>query len=159
MLQYLQRAFCFLRLEDYEGILRDMDHNLESLEFVESHGGNCDLIEAMKILRPQFLTLRSRAKAMLCVRRKALKEAIAMLEIGKEEICEFFRKENKEDQLEQSKEIRSLDDLLQELKRQRPLSERERLEKAMTEAIQNEDYEKAAMIRDQLRIVENQGEP
>jgi protein-arginine kinase activator protein McsA len=40
---------------------------------------------------------------------------------------------------------------LEEISAQRPLSKRERLERALNDAVTNEDYEKAAQVRDALR--------
>ncbi len=53
--------------------------------------------------------------------------------------------------MEQSGEIHSLETWLQEVQLKRPLSERERLEHALDEAVRQEDYEKAAQVRDALR--------
>jgi protein-arginine kinase activator protein McsA len=55
------------------------------------------------------------------------------------------------DLMEQSGEIQSLELWLQEIQAKRPLSPRERLENALSEAVKNEDYEKAAQVRDALR--------
>jgi protein-arginine kinase activator protein McsA len=40
---------------------------------------------------------------------------------------------------------------LHEIQSKRPLTPRERLETALNEAVKNEDYEKAAQVRDALR--------
>jgi protein-arginine kinase activator protein McsA len=53
--------------------------------------------------------------------------------------------------LEQCTEIQSLERWLNDLQSRRPLSEVERLEQALNEAVRREDYEKAAEVRDALR--------
>ena len=52
---------------------------------------------------------------------------------------------------EQSPEVLSLENWLEEIRAKRPLSAREKLEKALNEAVKSEDYEKAAQVRDALR--------
>jgi len=63
----------------------------------------------------------------------------------------FYAKLERPELAEQSGEIQSLEAYLEEIRSTRPLSERERLEKALEEAIRREDYEKAAHYRDKLR--------
>ena len=46
---------------------------------------------------------------------------------------------------------KSLEDLIQQLKNQLPVSKQDRLRRQMEEAISREDYEKAASIQDQLK--------
>jgi len=52
---------------------------------------------------------------------------------------------------EQSGEIASLRTWREEIYAKRPLSTREKLEHALNEAVTNEDYEKAAQMRDAIR--------
>ena len=53
--------------------------------------------------------------------------------------------------MEQSGEITSLESWLREIHSKRPLSQREKLEHALDDAVRREDYEKAAQVRDALR--------
>jgi protein-arginine kinase activator protein McsA len=58
------------------------------------------------------------------------------------------------DLMELSGEIQSLEAWLTEIRSNRPLSAREKLERALTEAVKREDYEKAAQVRDALKNLE-----
>jgi protein-arginine kinase activator protein McsA len=53
--------------------------------------------------------------------------------------------------LDQSGEVQSLETWLTEIRANRPLSAREKLERALCEAVRREDYERAAQMRDALR--------
>ncbi len=53
--------------------------------------------------------------------------------------------------VDQTPEVVSLQAWLEEIRAKRPLSRRERLERALTEAVKCENYEKAARVRDELR--------
>jgi protein-arginine kinase activator protein McsA len=55
---------------------------------------------------------------------------------------------------EHSGELHSLETWLEELRTKRPLSEREKLETALRDAVDREDFEKAAQVRDALRQLE-----
>ena len=52
---------------------------------------------------------------------------------------------------EASPEVQSLENWLEEIRAKRPLSPRERLERALNDAVQSEDYERAARVRDELK--------
>ena len=71
--------------------------------------------------------------------------------MGLEEIRQFYRDQERSDLLDQSGEIISLEAWLEEIRSKRPMSPREKLELALDEAVQNEDYEKAAQVRDKLK--------
>jgi protein-arginine kinase activator protein McsA len=47
--------------------------------------------------------------------------------------------------------MQSLENWREEISAKRPLSRREKLERALHEAINSEDYERAAKVRDELR--------
>ena len=64
---------------------------------------------------------------------------------------QFYQEHSRQDLLEQSPEIQALQHWLEEVKSRRPLSRREQLEQDLHEAVNKEDYEKAARVRDALR--------
>jgi hypothetical protein len=154
VLQFLQRALCFLRIDDHDGIIRDIDHCLSALEFAEQHASERVLVQTMRLLRPQLISLRTRARSILAVRSQAFAEARAMVETGLEEIRLHYRMIGQESQAEGSKEFRSLVSLASEVAAQQPMTGQERLALALEEAIKEENYEKAARIRDLLKQFE-----
>jgi hypothetical protein len=102
-------------------------------------------------LRPQLLMMQVRAKATLALEENRHDDAILAVEEGLEELRQFFTRIERPELLEQSAEAASLEAYLTEIRSTRPLSERERLEQALDEAIRREDYEKAAQLRDKLK--------
>jgi excinuclease UvrABC helicase subunit UvrB len=85
------------------------------------------------------------------LKRKRYTAACKAIEEGVEEIENFFRDNEREDLLENSGELASLRQWLGEIKAKRPLSALEKLQRQLDEAIQVEDYEKAAKVRDQMK--------
>ena len=88
------------------------------------------------------------------VRRRKHEAAIKAIEAGIESLEEFYRGHGREDLLEQSGEVHSLQQWLEDVRSKRPMTQLERLQKALDEAIRLEDYEKAAAVRDQMRKLE-----
>ena len=93
----------------------------------------------------------TRARAMQSLETKDYSAAIERVEQGVEEIRAFYREHSRADLLDFSGEVQSLEAWIVELRANRPLSAREKLEKTLSEAVQREDYEKAAQLRDALR--------
>jgi protein-arginine kinase activator protein McsA len=68
-----------------------------------------------------------------------------------EKIRAFCREHTRGEAAENGGEVQSLENWLEEIRAKRPLSRREKLERALHDAITSEDYERAAQVRDQLR--------
>jgi hypothetical protein len=150
-LQYHHRYICLLQLEDYQGVVRDTERNLNVFDFVEEYTDSDEMIWSLQQFRPQVLMVQTRAKATLRLGKDDFKGAILEIEKGIEKIREFYNKYSRLDLLEQSAEIQSLQHWLQDVSTKRPLSKREKLENDLSEAVRLEDYERAAQVRDQLR--------
>ena len=105
----------------------------------------------MEQFRPQVLMLQTRARACRHLQEKRFDLAIREIESGMDEIRDFYREAGRDPQEEQSPELLSLGSWLEDVKSQRPLTRRERLEADLKQAIQVEDFEKAARVRDALR--------
>ena len=73
------------------------------------------------------------------------------IEAAIETLREFYQNHSRADLIEQSPEIQSLQNWLEEVKSKRPLTKREQLEIDLHDAVKREDYEKAALVRDALR--------
>ncbi|MBI3881552.1 MAG: UvrB/UvrC motif-containing protein [Verrucomicrobia bacterium] len=150
-IQFHHRYICFFQLEDFEGVLRDTTRNIEALNFATEHAEHEELVAPMKHFLPQLLMLQTRARATMELEAKNHDTALAAIETGLESIRAFYREQGRDDLTGHSGELASLEAWHDELVNKRPLSEREKLERALADAVQNEDYEKAAQVRDALR--------
>jgi hypothetical protein len=150
-LQYHHRYICLFQLEDFEAVLRDTERNLKVFDFVQEHAANEEMAWSLQQFRPQLIMMRVRARGALALQARLYDQVVQLVEAGLEELRQFYREHDHADLIEQSGEIQSLEIWLQDIKVKRPLTPRERLEQALNEAIKNEDYEKAAQMRDALR--------
>src|SRR6266446_3025541 len=150
-LQYHHRYICLLQLEDYAAVVRDTERNLRLFDFVEAHTDSEELTWSLQQFRPQVLMISTRAKATLKLQKEDFATAIQEIEAGIETLRQFYQEHSRQDLLEQSPEIQALQHWMDEVKSRRPLSRREQLEQDLHEAVNKEDYEKAARVRDALR--------
>jgi hypothetical protein len=150
-IQYHHRYICLFQLQDYLGVVRDTDRNLRVFDFVEQYAQSSDLGFALQQFRPQLMMMQTRAKGSIALEANDHSGAIHAVTHGIDQIRAFYRKHSRSELMEQSGEIQSLETWLDELQANRPMTKREKLEKALREAVQREDYEKAAKVRDSLR--------
>jgi hypothetical protein len=150
-LQYHHRYICLLQLEDYAGVVRDAERNLAVFDFVEKHAESEELAWSLRQFQPQLLMILTRARGAQALKSDDYTQAFRLNDEGLEQIRAFYREHANAEAAEQSSEILSLEDWLEEIRARRPLSQRERLERALSEAVKSENYEKAAKVRDELR--------
>lgn len=155
-LQYHHRYICLLQLEDYEGVIRDAERNLGVFDFVGKHAESEELAWSLQQFQPQLLMILTRARATQALDTEDYVTAIAQVEEGIEDIRVFVREHLRTELAEQTGELQSLETWLADIRAKRPLSAREKLEQALAEAVQQEDYEKAAEMRDALRNLKSE---
>jgi hypothetical protein len=149
--QYHHRYICLLQLEDFDAVVRDTDRNLKLFDFVEEHAESEELAWSFQQFRPQVLMIRTRAVAAKKLETKDFKSAIHEIENGLQSLRDFYSEYSRGDMADQSPEVFSLQNWMEELNKHRPLSKREQLEAALDEAVKKEDYEQAAKVRDELK--------
>jgi hypothetical protein len=150
-IQYHHRYICLFQLEEFEAVIRDADRNLKVFDIAQKYAASDDFAWALQQFRPQLLMMRVRAKGAMALKENDFDAVTRVIEEGLEEIRQFYRDQERNDLLDQSGEIISLEAWMEEIREKRPLSPREKLENALNEAVQNEDYEKAAQVRDALK--------
>jgi hypothetical protein len=150
-IQYHHRYICLFQLEEFDAVIRDADRNLNVFDFAQKYATSDDFAWALQQFRPQLLMMRVRAKGATALKVNDFDGVTRIIEDGLEEIRQFYRDQDRSDLLDQSGEIISLEAWLEEIRAKRPMSPREKLELALNEAVQNEDYEKAAQVRDALK--------
>lgn len=156
-LQYHHRYICLFQMEDYPGVVRDTERNLLLLDFVQKHAVSEDLAWALQQFRPQLILMHIRAKGSLSMGDGKYLDAIKIIEAGIEDLRQFYRDFARHDLGEQTGELQALESWLAEIQSKRPLTEREKLESALNDAVRREDYEKAAQVRDALRNLKTHG--
>src|SRR5580692_4909520 len=150
-IQYHHRYICLFQLEEFDNVIQDAERNLKVFDFVQRYAGAEDLAWSLQQFRPQLLMMRVRARGAIALKDNRYDEVVRVVEEGLEEIRQFYREHERQDLLEISGELQSLEMWLQEIQSTRPLTPREKLESALNEAVRNENYEEAARVRDALR--------
>jgi hypothetical protein len=152
-IQYYHRYVGLFQLGDFQGVVRDTQRNLDLFAFVSAHAERPELAEQFEQFRPYVLMMNTRARACLDLEHHDFPAALRQIARGRRKIVEAY---GGEDQAGSSLEISFLDEWTEELKRERPLSKLEQLEREMQRAIAMEAYERAAELRDAIRAHRSQ---
>lgn len=146
--QYYHRRIAWLRLGRYHEAVRDADHTLALMDICRDHSPDEDWTISHEQYRPFVLFHRTQAASMAAI--EADQPALAMKELkaGLDTIRSLFVQHEAEEAFDEDEMVQRLRELLSRLRDEYPneLSLQEQLEKA----VQSEQYELAAQLRDQL---------
>src|SRR5436309_2463256 len=155
-IQYYHRYLSLFQINDFQGVVRDTQRNLDLFTFVAQHTDREEFSWALQQFRPYVLMMNTRAKASILLGEGKFAEAISEIERGRDAITEFLQQSNFPELVSKSSEIAFLDEWLEEVKAKRPLSKLEVMQREMETAIAKELYERAAELRDAIKLLKNQ---
>lgn len=174
-LQYYHRYLCLFHLANYELVVRDTERNISMFQFVLEHAKKRRDQWRFDQYRPYVLMMNTRAKAMLALESHEVPKAIDEIEEGCERIREFLDHygRNEEECFELDflqrwgEELktsgRAVDPEMEVITRAESKAARGNtardpdltaLRNQLAQAIEREEYERAAVIRDRIKRME-----
>ena len=145
--QYYQRYTGLLVMEDYDGVVRDTTRNLRLLDFCRRYAEAESDRNALEQFRAYITMTRARALASQALKDDEPKAALHAVEEG----LEALRQHYEPGDYEQSGEVQMLSQMRDALIPKQPLSPRQDLKRRLADAVAKENYELAAMLRDELK--------
>ncbi|MBL0927979.1 MAG: UvrB/UvrC motif-containing protein [Phycisphaerales bacterium] len=153
--QYYHRYISLLVLGDYQGVIRDTSRNLRALDLCRNHAADEDDREALEQFRPYILMMRHRAVALQAIADNEPKAALWAIDEGLEAVRGAFAAQSRLDEFNESTEVQLLRGMRDELTRKLPASQASELRERLQKAIQQENYELAAILRDELKTLKD----
>lgn len=147
--QYYHRRICWLALQQYGLALTDADHTLTFMDFVRDHSPDEEYTQAHEQYRGFVIYQRTQAAAALKLEENDPEAAIDEIRSGLDRIKQFFESYEADEQMEDHPMVQHLRKIENSLRDQHGIETT--LQEKLAQAIANEDYEKAARIRDALR--------
>jgi len=158
-IQYHHRSICNFELEDYEAVERDTEHILELLDFVQDYAVGEDIGQSFQQFRPQTIMMQIRAVGTELIAENNYVDAIKEITDAIEELNQFYTEMGREEMVDSSMEVHSLREWLKDVEAEaiekKPMTEGEKLQHKLDKAIEQEDYEAAAKLRDQLNKLDD----
>jgi hypothetical protein len=153
--QYYHRYMALLVLEDFEGVIRDTSRNLRVLDLCAQHAETEGDRTAMEQFRPYITMMRARAMASQALKDNEPKAALHAIDEGLEALKQYFSEQGEPDLFEQSGEVQMLKGMRDALVPKLPVSQKSELRARLARAIEQENYELAAILRDELRLLKD----
>src|SRR5438270_10752081 len=155
-IQYYHRYLSLFQINDFAGVVRDTQRNLDLFDFVAAHTDHDELSWTLQQFRPYVLMMHTRARASILLAQGKFPEAMTEIQRGRDVIYEFFQRSNFPELAAKSSEIAFLNEWLKEVGAKRPLSKLEIMQREMQSAIAKELYERAAELRDKIKSLKKQ---
>lgn len=153
-LEYYQRYLSLFSLKDYEGVIRDTERNLRAHNLAESYAVDEGYRRIFTKYVPYIIMMNAKAKALINLEKKKHDKALMETKRGIQRIDDFFKNRGQNESSEKSEEIANLRELGEDIRRKKPLTELDKLKLELEEAVEREDFEKAAKLRDVIRRLE-----
>lgn len=147
---YFHRYSYLFQLRDWDRTLRDIAHNLSVLDLVRKHAEDKEDQMRLEPWRPFLIRIQAIACAFREVGRKCPAEALRTVHDAVETIRRLSPSDPATFEDERRHSLELLTSLASELRRMLPVSEEERLERALQAAIAEERFEDAALLRDRI---------
>lgn len=151
--QYYHRYLALLALEDFEGVIRDTTRNLRVLDLCATHAETESDRSVLEQFRPYILMLRARAMASQALKDNEPKAAVFALDQGLEALRQYFSSVGQPQLFDASAEADMLRGMRESLVPKLPVSQHAELRTRLAEALEHENYELAAILRDELKLM------
>lgn len=149
-----ERYSFLLQLKDYQRVVRDTDRNMKLFRFVNRYAEKEQDRHNLEKWWPYVLRINGMAKAMLAVDEEDYDRALGIVAQTRDQISNWPEVEADEFFVERDRSEVALEELEQELLKKKPLSHREQLERTLQEAIDAEEFERAAVLRDEIKKIQ-----
>lgn len=149
--QYYHRYMALLVLEDFEGVVRDTSRNLRVLDLCRRFADSESDRHALEPFRAYITMMRTRALASQALKDNEPKAAILAIDEGLDTLRKHYSQAGDEGEFDASSEVQLLTGMRDSLVPKLPLSQKGELKKRLADALKAENYELAAILRDELK--------
>ncbi len=147
-----QRYVFLLQIEDYSRVIRDTERNMEVFRFVNRYAESEEDRMHLERWWPYIIRINATAVSLLHSSNDDLDRAIEVANEAINRIQNLDPIEAEEFKEEKTRSLEALAELASDFEAKKPLGKREQLESALVEAVEREDYERAAEIRDEINV-------
>ncbi len=147
---FYYRYLLLFQLNDFEGVIRDTEHNLRLCLMVGTYAEHEEDKLSILQFRPYIIRMNAVARSMLFVNSQSWSKAVAVLDNAIKSIEDLDNLASAVFQFERSRSLTHLRTALEQLKGKEanPLEE---LNEELKKALDDENYERAADLRDKIR--------
>ena len=150
---YYRRYVAYFVLEEFDAVIADTTHSLELFDLCRDFALEPADRQALEEFRPYVLMMHARAQAYAAMQDNEPASALAHVNRGIMAIATCHDEAGRYESGERSDELRILRDLGRELSRRVPKDSILVTRKALRDAVEQERFEEAARLRDDLEKI------
>ncbi len=147
--QYYHRRICWLALRSYPKAIADADHTLAFMDFVKRYSPSDEFTQAHEQYRGFVLFQRTQAATAQQAEANQHEAAVDEVRSGLERLRTYFAANDLEEQMDDNLMVQHLRRIEQKLREEHNIGAT--LQEQLDDAVAQEDYEKAARLRDELK--------
>ena len=153
---YYFRYVRLFQLKDWTRTIRDTSRNLRAFDLLHRYARREEDQQFLEKWRPYILRVHASAAAMLEVEKGAYDEASKLTREAIRTVEALDDLEDETFRFERERSLMALRELDSQIQKNRPLSELEKLEHQLRRAIDTQEFERAARLRDRIRELRQQ---
>ncbi len=147
--QYYHRRICWLALREYKRAAKDADHSLALMDFVRDHSPDEEWTLSHEQYRPFVLFHRVQAGALAALEEDGPESAIREINRGLDRFKDLFERYDAADRFSDDELVKRLSDMREHVRQRYDVGNT--LEEQLAQAVEAENYELAAQLRDRMR--------
>ncbi len=153
---YYFRYVRLFQLKDWIRTLRDTGRNLSAFDFIHRYARREEDQQFLERWRPYIIRVNASAAVMLELEKQAYDKALQMARAAIEKIEGLEELDDETFKFERERSLEALRELAAQIEKNRPLTEVEQLEHQLRRAIERQEFERAAQLRDRIRALKKQ---
>jgi len=153
---YYFRYVRLFQLKDWARTLRDTARNMRVFDLVRRYARREEDQQFLEKWRPYIIRVNATAAVMLELEKKGYEEGLKIADNALEQIEALAEMEDETFKFEKERSLGALRELADQIRKNRPLSELERLEHQLRCAVERQEFERAAQLRDRIRALRKQ---
>ena len=153
---YYFRYVRLFQLKDWVRTVRDTARNLALFDFVHQHARREEDQQFLEKWRPYIIRVNSSAEVMLELDKRAYDQALRLANQAIEKIEALESMDDEAFVFERERSLTALRELAAQIQKNRPLSNLEQLENQLRRAVERQEFERAAQLRDRIRALRQQ---
>jgi len=153
---YYFRYVRLFQMRDWGRTLRDTTRNLRAFDLLHEYAEREEDRLFLEKWRPYVLRVNASAAALLELDRKSYDKAVKIVERAVEQVAALEEIEDDTFRFERDRSLTALRELGAQILKNRPLSDLEQLEHQLRRAIERQEFEHAAELRDRIRLLKKE---
>jgi hypothetical protein len=150
---YYYRYLHLFQIEDWRRTIRDTERNIRLFDFVKRYAAEEDDRNYLEQWRPYITRMHAVASAMIELKKRRHDEALRIVNDAIARIEHQPEVDEPAFLYEQERSLAALREVAAHIQQTRPVPEVVQLERELHRAVEAEEFERAAKLRDRIRVL------